>query len=117
MEEKKLTSRDCLSVVIPVYNEEATLGEIVEQVLKIPHLLEIVVVDDCSTDGSREVLREYAARDPRIRLLRNEVNVDFVHSRNRGIAEARGAAVASASSCPSNGAAPPAKKPHSTTAT
>jgi len=46
-----------LSVVIPVYNERATIGEIVKRVRALPIELEIVVVDDASTDGTREILK------------------------------------------------------------
>ncbi len=48
---------DCLSVVIPVYNEEASLAEVVRKLLALPHLLEVIIVDDCSTDRSAEVAR------------------------------------------------------------
>lgn len=51
-----------LSVVVPVYNEEETLAKILEKLLKIPHLLEIIVVDDCSTDRSGEIAKEFEAR-------------------------------------------------------
>ena len=46
-----------LSVVIPVYNEEATIARVISRVAALPLNLEIVVVDDCSTDGTRDVLR------------------------------------------------------------
>ena len=47
-----------LSVVIPVYNEEPTLAELGGRVREVPMPLEIIVVDDCSTDGTRGILRE-----------------------------------------------------------
>jgi glycosyltransferase involved in cell wall biosynthesis len=71
-----------LSVLMPVYNEIRTLERIVQAVLAAPIDLEIelVIVDDGSTDGSRELLRELAGRDRRIRTL--------FHERNAGKAEA-----------------------------
>ena len=60
----------CLSVVIPVYNEEATLADVLNKVLAIPHLLEIIVVDDGSTDQTAEVAGAVIARDSRVRLER-----------------------------------------------
>ena len=70
----------CLSVVIPAYNEEQTLSQIVDQVIKVPQLLEIVIVDDCSSDRTPEVLRNLCANYPNIKTVR--------HARNRGKTEA-----------------------------
>jgi len=64
----------CLSVVMPVYNEEATLGAIVEAVLEQPLVAELICVDDCSVDGAVTVLERCAALDSRIRILRHAVN-------------------------------------------
>ena len=47
-----------LSVVIPVYNEKQWVGELVRRVLAVPVAKEVILVDDCSTDGTREILRE-----------------------------------------------------------
>lgn len=82
-----------LSVVIPVYNERATVNEILRRVKDVPLDKEIILVDDASTDGTREMLQELAAesRDgagapetatgpPRVQ---NTVRV-FFHDHNRG---------------------------------
>ena len=50
-----------LSVIIPVYNEVGTIHEIIERVKQAPYEKEIIVVDDCSTDGTRDLLREKEA--------------------------------------------------------
>jgi len=52
------SNRVKLSVVVPVYNERATLKEILRRVVAVPLDKEILLVDDCSTDGSREILAE-----------------------------------------------------------
>src|SRR5947207_15272461 len=65
-----------LSVVIPAYNERATIPEILRRVRAVPIRKQIVVVDDCSTDGTREILREMKERD-------SDLEVVF-HERNQG---------------------------------
>lgn len=67
-----------LSVLMPVYNELWTLREIVARVLAspVPLEIELIIVDDCSRDGSWDVIRELAAADSRIRPVR--------HARNGG---------------------------------
>ncbi len=61
-----------LSVVIPAYNEEATLKESVIRVLALPLSLEILLVDDGSTDGSAAIADALAAEHPRVRVLHKE---------------------------------------------
>jgi glycosyltransferase involved in cell wall biosynthesis len=68
-----------LSVVIPVYNEEKTLREIVDRVKAVPVRKELVMVDDCSRDSSREILKQLeseAAHDDfnRVRVIFHDVN-------------------------------------------
>src|SRR5260370_41959616 len=53
-----------LSVVIACYNELATIAQILRRVAEIPVVYEIIVVDDCSKDGTRDALKEILARWP-----------------------------------------------------
>ncbi len=59
--------RRCLSVVVPCYNEEATILDLLDRVMASPWVAEIIVVDDGSTDRSRELLA--TCTDPRIRVI------------------------------------------------
>src|ERR1700675_3800960 len=51
-----------VSIVIPVYNEKSTIDEILRRVLDTPVRKEVIIVDDCSTDGTRQILENMAAR-------------------------------------------------------
>ena len=64
----------CLGVVIPVYNEEKTLHLIVGKVLARPEVGELVIVNDCSSDGTWQTMQELAKTDERIRIFTHEVN-------------------------------------------
>ncbi len=64
----------CLSVVVPVYNEAKTLGEVLATVLAQPDVAEVIAVDDASRDESWAVLEELAAREPRLKIARHEFN-------------------------------------------
>jgi glycosyltransferase involved in cell wall biosynthesis len=64
-----------LSVVVPVFNEEGTVAAVLRRLLAVPHLLEIVVVDDCSTDQTLSVISQFAASHPEIRVLRHDRNL------------------------------------------
>jgi glycosyltransferase involved in cell wall biosynthesis len=81
---------DCLSVVIPVYNEESTLAEVVNKVLAVPSLLEVVVVDDGSEDGTSKVARALAEKHERVRVLRFERNAGKTAALRAGFAVTRG---------------------------
>jgi glycosyltransferase involved in cell wall biosynthesis len=82
--------RQCLSVIIPAYNEEATIAHVVRQVLQLEALLEIIVVDDYSSDRTAEIIRRLAAEDSRIRLLQHEVNRGKTAGLRTGFAQVRG---------------------------
>ena len=77
-----------LGVVMPCFNEERFIAESVRRVLESPHVAELIVVDDCSTDGTPGILAEL--RDPRVRVVRQERN------QGKGAALARGFGLATA---------------------
>ena len=80
-----------VSVIIPVYNVAPYLGECLDSVLQQTLKdIEIVCVDDCSTDNSSFLLKKYAESDIRIRLFYNERNRDLSFTRNRGLKESCG---------------------------
>jgi glycosyltransferase involved in cell wall biosynthesis len=76
----------CLSVVVPVYNEKATLGEVVARLLEVPCLLEIIIVDDCSSDGSGEIAVKLAQLHHQVRVVRHERNAGKTATLKSGFA-------------------------------
>lgn len=80
-----------VSVIIPVYNVEPYLRECLDSVIhQTLGDIEIICIDDKSTDGSLEILREYATRDSRIAVIQAEVNGGLSAARNRGMDAATG---------------------------
>ncbi|MCU0857252.1 MAG: glycosyltransferase family 2 protein [Pontiellaceae bacterium] len=63
-----------LSIVMPVYNEEKTIETVVREVLKQGCVTELVVVDDCSADGTWSKLSDLKGTDPRLHIFRHEFN-------------------------------------------
>src|SRR6516164_3487109 len=79
-----------LSVVMPIYNERATLRAVVERVLAVPLEIELLCVDDGSRDGSREVLTELQSVHPQLRVFLQPWNMGKGAALRRGIQEATG---------------------------
>lgn len=78
-EDYKIDAVDCevpvdfkLTIVIPVYNEEQTIARVVGRVLEIPVPKEVIIVDDCSTDGTRTILARIEQHDDVKVFLQNE---------------------------------------------
>lgn len=79
-----------ISIIVPVYNVEKYLGQCLDSILAQTYKdIEIIVIDDGSTDNSYQIAQEYAGRDGRIRLIHQE-NKGLVATRDVGIALAKG---------------------------
>jgi len=74
---------------MPVYNEAATVDQIIHRVLQQPAVQELIIVDDCSSDATLAVLREIAAKEPRIRLFNHDVNQGKGAALQTGFKEAK----------------------------
>jgi glycosyltransferase involved in cell wall biosynthesis len=79
-----------LSVVMPVYNEEDTIREIVKRVLAIKQVSELVIVDDGSVDSTRQILTDVIQKLDKVRVILKEKNEGKGSAVTRGIAEAKG---------------------------
>ncbi len=84
---KKIKEKPLVSVCMPCYNSAGTVAEAVRSALVQNAPLEVIVVDDCSTDNTWQVLSQFDD-DPRVICLKNERNLGACQSRNRAVAEA-----------------------------
>ena len=81
-----LATGPLVSVVTPFYNTAPHLAECIESVLKQSYThFEYILMDNCSTDGSGEIAETYAARDPRIRLIRCAQFLQQIPNYNRAL--------------------------------
>ena len=80
-----------VSIVMPAYNAAATIGQSIDSVLAQTFSdWELLVIDDCSGDGTADIVKEYSARDGRVILFQNVGNQGVSAARNQGVARARG---------------------------
>lgn len=86
---------ELVSIVMPAYNCSAYIGETIESVLKQSYpYWELIVVDDCSSDNTREIVSEYMKKDSRIRLFFFDTRSGVVAARTKATDEARGKYIA-----------------------
>jgi len=82
--------RPCISIVIPVYNEQETLRIVVEKVLKLPLRLEVIIVDDCSQDATPVLIAELTQLHSNIKSIRHERNQGKTAAVKNGFASTTG---------------------------
>lgn len=80
-----------LTAIVPMFNEAATVGELLARLLTLPLRMQVVVVDDGSTDGSRQIVERFAQAHPEVELVCHEANRGKGAAVRSGIARARGA--------------------------
>lgn len=81
-----MAGSELISVIMPCYNQEKYVEIALNSILNQTYRnLEVIVIDDCSSDNSGIILQSYAARDSRIRYIRNEVNMRLIATLNKGI--------------------------------
>jgi glycosyltransferase involved in cell wall biosynthesis len=81
---------ECLSVVIPAYNEETTLLAVVQRILALPFVQEVVIVDDCSADKTGAIAEELARLYPRVKTIHHAVNRGKTEALKTGFAHTNG---------------------------
>lgn len=87
--------KNIVSIIIPIYNAEKYIRETMDSILSQNYSdYEILAIDDRGTDGTMKIVEDYAAKDSRIRILRNETNRGIAYSRNRALKEAEGEYIA-----------------------
>ncbi|MBS7836626.1 glycosyltransferase family 2 protein [Wohlfahrtiimonas chitiniclastica] len=77
------------SIIMPAYNVEKYIKDAIESVLKQTYVhFELLIIDDCSTDQTKQIILEYINKDSRIKLLCNDHNSGVAITRNKGIKQA-----------------------------
>jgi glycosyltransferase involved in cell wall biosynthesis len=89
-EQLKYVENAVLSVVVPAYNEEATIATVMGRLLEVSNLLEVIVVDDCSTDSTYQIAASIANERPEVRLFRHGSNLGKTAALKTGFAATRG---------------------------
>ena len=84
-------NKGLVSIIMPSYNTAKYIGESIRSVQNQTYEnWELIIIDDCSTDNSEEILKKYSLEDNRICYLKNEKNSGAAVSRNRGLRKAKG---------------------------
>ena len=84
-----------ISIIFPVYNGEKYLRESINSILSQTfESFELILINDCSADGSQKIINEFAKRDKRIVLINNQKNIGLPKTLNKGLESAKGKYIA-----------------------
>ena len=84
-------STSLVSIVLPIYNGEKYMRQSIESVINQTYKnWELIIIDDCSSDNTPQIAKEYAEKDGRIRYYRNETNLKLPRGLNRGFSLSKG---------------------------
>ncbi|MBU0591890.1 glycosyltransferase [Candidatus Micrarchaeota archaeon] len=87
----KNTEKDLVTVIMPCYNQAQYARESIDSVLNQTHKnLEVLLIDNVSTDGTKEIVQEYEKKDPRVRAIYHKQNMGLGYSFTEGMKEAKG---------------------------
>lgn len=90
-----MNNQSLISIILPSYNREEYLGKAIDSVLSQTYRnFELIVINDDSTSETAKLLSQYIYKDSRIKVIRNEKNIGFVKSLNKGISLSRGKYIA-----------------------
>ena len=88
-----LSVQQCVSVIMPVYNEAATVANVTDLVLCQPCVRELIIVDDCSSDRTWNILEDLVRENPKIKIFRHEINQGKGAALRTGISKAEASIV------------------------
>ncbi|CAL68227.1 glycosyltransferase family 2 protein [Christiangramia forsetii] len=86
-----MEDRGLVSVIMPAYNSEVFITESIQSVIRQTYPnWELLIIDDASSDTTKQIVQKFSSEDERIKLLKNSTNAGTHHSRNKGIKAASG---------------------------
>ena len=90
-----INKKPLVSIVMAVFNDENFLNKVIKSIINQTYKnLEIIIIDDCSTDNSYMKILNFAENDKRIKLIKNKINLGLTKSLNIGILKAKGKYIA-----------------------
>jgi len=92
---KHTNNNPLVSVIMPVFNSASFLASAIDSILFQTYTnFELIIIDDASTDKSRQIISQYAKKDKRIKFIKNKINLGVSLSTNIGISQAKGQFIA-----------------------